>query len=385
MYCCMDLRYVVPPIIHLIFKLLHFQMKPWVHYDDLWKTDQLSIGNIAFLLLIIIATLLFLLIYIKLPLHITIDSIHLQAGDFSGPLAISLLCLIFLPQPYFWTAFPIIICISPWFNSLLNLLQHFLYSFYLTLEVIPNLNIICFTQQEENLETEPAQVEVEVVQIEGYPLPEQPDMLKRSLQRIPTFIIVCTTQQQETITEPAGSAHQSGVELNEVDDHYHPSNQQPTWEPEGTYYHSGIELNEVDDYYLLNEQPTSEHEYLSGGSKELLTAQVTFRFNFTFKITVLGFRFNFLLILFLLALRLGDYVCWLSRYDFVCVRRWVSTGNLQRRDWEFFFPSSEDLKPSIRALKLQLASEYIFGSEIRYKSIEFGVINFSIYVTFSRV
>ncbi|KAL7166969.1 hypothetical protein ACSBR2_037599 [Camellia fascicularis] len=149
----MDLRYAIPPLISLLFKLTYFQFElNWDQNDHLLDPNHHFILKLAFLLLTTIVVLLFLLTSAKLKLNMKVTAnpiIRLRAGDFSAHVALSLLCSIFLPPPHFLVAYFMILCIDicPWqYGSVVNVLMKIYHWLRRKLRSIPDLNIICITQ-----------------------------------------------------------------------------------------------------------------------------------------------------------------------------------------------------------------------------------------------
>ncbi|KAL5815053.1 hypothetical protein ACOSQ4_025694 [Xanthoceras sorbifolium] len=97
------------------------------------------------LLFLVIVTLFFLVTSLKIPLNVSLHMfpVCLRFGDFSGPLALSLLASLLLPTPLFCIAYFICICISPWFARLvLNKHNHFWYWFYQLIQAIATFVIV---------------------------------------------------------------------------------------------------------------------------------------------------------------------------------------------------------------------------------------------------
>ncbi|GFZ00852.1 hypothetical protein Acr_14g0004870 [Actinidia rufa] len=94
--------------------------------------------------------------------------IRIRVGDFSIPLAVSVMASLFLPQRLFWVGFGIVICVSPWHSLFSDLVVGFLWRVWAILRTIPVLIISCIVQKNP-------QVEV-VEDIGGCPREEQPSL-----------------------------------------------------------------------------------------------------------------------------------------------------------------------------------------------------------------
>jgi hypothetical protein len=90
---------------------------------------------------------------VKLPFTLSVDSLRLRAGDYSGPLTLSLLASLFFPLSLFWFVFPMLLIVSPWYEMILGWFCH-------TLQAIPALIITCIPQRPQ------VEHEVEAVVIE---------------------------------------------------------------------------------------------------------------------------------------------------------------------------------------------------------------------------
>lgn len=174
MYCFIDLRYGIPPLICLI--LLFFQnpeSTPW-NQNGALETHHHAILAILLLLILAMTILFFLFTSIKLPLSVSTKPIRLHVGDFSCGVAILLVASFIFPPPLFWpVGYPLVICITPWYGLLLNPLKQLHCWLCHTLRAIPPLIIICIAQQHESLEPEHPRVEIEVLDIEGQPMQGQ--------------------------------------------------------------------------------------------------------------------------------------------------------------------------------------------------------------------
>jgi hypothetical protein len=151
-----DLRYVFPPLINLTLRVLIPQAKyraqdPNFHGEIFVMACDLSL---------VIAILLFLFTSVKLPLTLSVDSLRLRSGDFSGPLTLSLMASLFFPLSLFWLVFLMLLIVSPWYEMLLNWIFH-------TLQAIPALIITCIPQRPQvEREAIVPQVELEAIVIE---------------------------------------------------------------------------------------------------------------------------------------------------------------------------------------------------------------------------
>ncbi|GFZ00851.1 hypothetical protein Acr_14g0004860 [Actinidia rufa] len=159
-----DLRFVVLAVINLsLFLLQHLQngKSNWGHNE--------SILDLNFWVLAIFISL-FLLTSVKLPLDVSViaEPIRIRAGDFSIPLAVSVMASLFLPERLFWLGFGIVICVSPWHSLVSDLVVGFLWRVWAILWTITVLIISCIVQKNP-------QVEV-VEDIGGCPPEEQPSL-----------------------------------------------------------------------------------------------------------------------------------------------------------------------------------------------------------------
>ncbi|GFZ00848.1 hypothetical protein Acr_14g0004830 [Actinidia rufa] len=159
-----DLRFVVLAVINLSLFLQHHHQNGKSNWDP-----NESILNLNFWVLPIFISL-FLLTSVKLPLDVSviIEPIRIQAGEFSIPLAVSVMASLFLPQSLFWVGFGIVICVSPWHNLFSDLVVGFLCQYWTILRAVPVLIISCIVQKN-------SQVEV-VEDIGGCPLELQPSL-----------------------------------------------------------------------------------------------------------------------------------------------------------------------------------------------------------------
>ncbi|KAG2680103.1 hypothetical protein I3760_11G082700 [Carya illinoinensis] len=161
-----DFRYLVPPFLSLCLVILLSQDKPGPRAQVILTFDILY--HPLFLIFHAALTLLFLLISVKLPFTLTLERIRLRVGDFSLPLTVSMLASVIFPPTLFWVVFPILIVTSPWFRMVLDMFKSFLRWLYHTLQYIPILIIGCTFQCQKELDAAPAQVEIGLVEIEGF-------------------------------------------------------------------------------------------------------------------------------------------------------------------------------------------------------------------------
>ena len=140
-----DIRYAVPPLIHLTIWVFIIPLAK--HWAQEYPNFNNNIFVMACLSLAISLLLIFPFISVKLPL--TVGTLQLRAGDFSTPLTLSFLASIFFPSPLFWPAF------------LMLLILIILSSRYeMLLQAIPAPIITRITQR-------PDQVELEAIVVEG--------------------------------------------------------------------------------------------------------------------------------------------------------------------------------------------------------------------------
>ena len=160
MDCNIDLRYVVPAVVSLIFVVLPSEDNPWIQHNHYIGFESLAqpIFVMACLVLAIVV-LFFLFTSVNLPL--TLQPIFLQTRHFSISWSLSLLASLLLPPSHFWLVFPILLIISRWDTMTLDrVLSCFL-------QAIPARIILCFPQRQEEPEPPtdlppPPQVEIEV-------------------------------------------------------------------------------------------------------------------------------------------------------------------------------------------------------------------------------
>ena len=143
----MDLRYLLAPFLKLLLpsflvnsRLSQPQPRLYSHYTHL-------VLKLVFSLLIAILTILFLFVSIKISL--ARPAVYLRGPNFSVLVALSLLCSVFLSPAHFWMVYPLILCLSPWEFLVFKVIKWVFNWIYQRLEAIPNLTIVCTTQQEE--------------------------------------------------------------------------------------------------------------------------------------------------------------------------------------------------------------------------------------------
>ncbi|KAE7998702.1 hypothetical protein FH972_003219 [Carpinus fangiana] len=112
--------------------------------------------------LFLVISLLLLILFTSVRLPLTVEQLQLRAGDFSGPLNLSLLASLFFPSSLFWFVFPVLVILSPspWYETVSDLLKRFIFWFCDTLQALPALIIICITQR-------PQADQLEAIEIEG--------------------------------------------------------------------------------------------------------------------------------------------------------------------------------------------------------------------------
>ena len=143
-----DLRFIVLAVINLgLFLLQHHQKG-----KSNWNPNEPILNLNLWVLSIFIS--LCLLTSVKLPLHISViaEPIQIRAGDFSVPLAVSVIASLVLPRHLFWIGFGIVICVSPWHGLVSHFVVGFLYGVWEILRGIPVLIICCFAQQHPQVE-----------------------------------------------------------------------------------------------------------------------------------------------------------------------------------------------------------------------------------------
>ncbi|GMQ04600.1 hypothetical protein CsSME_00049960 [Camellia sinensis var. sinensis] len=163
----LDLRFLVPALINLILFLLQD------HYHN-----PISNPNLWFIFISIV-TLLFLLISVKLPLHVsvTIEPVRIQPGDFSGPLAVALIASVFFPKSLLWVGYGTIMCITPWHGLVLDSIVKIIWWIWEIIQAIPVLIISCIVVHQHQQEGEPKPHQVELVDVGGYQSTSELDIL----------------------------------------------------------------------------------------------------------------------------------------------------------------------------------------------------------------
>ncbi|KAG5547501.1 hypothetical protein RHGRI_013256 [Rhododendron griersonianum] len=156
-----DLRLLVPALLNFILYLVNqHKVNPWLPFVPILNLNS----KIGFFSIVIL--MLFLITSVTIRLTVAAERIRVQIADrFSFFLAIALLGSVFLPEPVFWFGYLVILSISPWHNSLSELLARFLLSIWVVLRGIPVLNINCIVQihQQNEIETNPPPPQVEDV------------------------------------------------------------------------------------------------------------------------------------------------------------------------------------------------------------------------------
>ena len=149
----MDLRYLLPPLIKLL--LPSFHSHPHLTFLD-HHFYILLVLKFVFSLLIAIGTILFLFFSVKLSHNKTLKrvAVYLRGRNFSVLVALSLFCSLYLSPLHFWMGYPLILCLSPWEILVCDLMKWVFNSLYHILDAIPDLTIICITQQEVEAEVE---------------------------------------------------------------------------------------------------------------------------------------------------------------------------------------------------------------------------------------
>ncbi|KAM7490860.1 hypothetical protein LguiA_033781 [Lonicera macranthoides] len=165
----MDLRYLLAPLIKLVISSFFSSPRLLDHQSDHYILILLL--KYVSSLLIAILTLLFLLFSIKLSLARA--AVYLRGRNFSVLVALSLLCSVFLAPAHFWMVYPLILFISPWESLVFNVIKWVFSWLYRTLEAIPDLTIVCITQQQKEDHHRQVEVEAEIDVLEGHTGQEQ--------------------------------------------------------------------------------------------------------------------------------------------------------------------------------------------------------------------
>ncbi|KAK6275064.1 hypothetical protein POUND7_004773 [Theobroma cacao] len=149
------------------FLSLTFQNKPAFLLAAFLTGQPISIFKLAFLLVAIFLTLLFL--FFSVELHLTPHPISLRARGFSIALFISIVAVGFLPPPLFWVVFFFIMITAPSHDKLDDLFLCFLRCFALSLHSFPTFMINIMLNNENPDPSSPQVVDLEVgtVAIEG--------------------------------------------------------------------------------------------------------------------------------------------------------------------------------------------------------------------------
>ncbi|KAK6262796.1 hypothetical protein QUC31_008612 [Theobroma cacao] len=149
------------------FLSLTFQNKPAFLLAAFLTGQPISIFKLAFLLVAIFLTLLFL--FFSVELHLTPHPISLRARGFSIALFISIVAVGFLPPPRFWVVFFFIMITAPSHDKLDDLFLCFLRCFALSLHSLPTFMINIMLNNENPDPSSPQVVDLEVgtVAIEG--------------------------------------------------------------------------------------------------------------------------------------------------------------------------------------------------------------------------
>lgn len=165
----MDLRYLLAPFLKLLLpsflaNLLHPQPPLYLHYI-------LLLLKLLSSFLIAILTILFLFFSIKPSL--VRAAVYLRGRNFSALVALSLLSALFLSSAHFWMLYPLILCLSPWESFIFKVMKWVFSWLYHTLEAIPDLTIVCITQQQDHHMQVEVEVEAEIDGLEEHTSQEQ--------------------------------------------------------------------------------------------------------------------------------------------------------------------------------------------------------------------
>ncbi|KAM7494013.1 hypothetical protein LguiB_028622 [Lonicera macranthoides] len=157
-----DLSYILAPLFKRIISSFFSNPQLLGHQPSLHHSHYiLRLLKFVFSLLIAILTTLFLFFSVKLSLSTTLAraAVYLRGQNFSVLVALLLLCSVFLSPAHFWMVYPLILCLSPWEFLAFKVIEWVFNWLYHTLEAIPDLTIVCITQQDEDHHI---QVEVDV-------------------------------------------------------------------------------------------------------------------------------------------------------------------------------------------------------------------------------
>ncbi|KAM7494012.1 hypothetical protein LguiB_028621 [Lonicera macranthoides] len=187
----MDFRYLLPLFIKLL--LLSFLANP-----PRFQYSQYILLVLKLVSSLLIAILTILVLFFSIEPSRAGAAVHLRGKNFSALGALSLLCSVFLSPHHFSMVYPLILCLSPWDSLILKGMKwvfSWLYPWdslilkgmkwvftclYHRLEAIPDLTIVCITQQEENDHIQ-IQVQVQVEdEIDG--LEDDPGQVQANLE-----------------------------------------------------------------------------------------------------------------------------------------------------------------------------------------------------------
>ncbi|XVF85866.1 hypothetical protein PTKIN_Ptkin17bG0152300 [Pterospermum kingtungense] len=149
----MELRYVVPPLLNLIFFLFSIPLE-WNLLLSSFLVHQFSILELAFLIIAIMFLLLFLFASVKLELigHPRTRQYDIRlrmSGGFSIAFTSSFLASLFFPPPLFLSVYLLIVSSSPWHGLFFEIFNHILGWFSGVLQSTPIYEITIITVNNE--------------------------------------------------------------------------------------------------------------------------------------------------------------------------------------------------------------------------------------------
>ncbi|KAL9438936.1 hypothetical protein AB3S75_024581 [Citrus x aurantiifolia] len=167
-----DLRFTVPPMLSLFLLVLNSSNEtclfPVLNIVANDHERNFFFRAVAMLFLAIFDTIL--------SSHFSQDPTqrfartHLRFGDFSGPLALSVLASLLLPTPLFCIAYFVCICFSPWFHALVNTLRRFCSWFFQLLQSIPTFVVVVAAhstlRSQDTVEAEPSSTTFSVEEVD---------------------------------------------------------------------------------------------------------------------------------------------------------------------------------------------------------------------------
>ncbi|KAL5750793.1 hypothetical protein ACOSP7_025396 [Xanthoceras sorbifolium] len=141
-----DLRYLFPPLVNLFSFLL------FTSQGDEVEILRYPISKLPFLMLFLLLLLIILFLSTSIKLPLTAKPIRLRTGNFSVVLAMATLASIILSPSLFFVAYLFLMLTSFWSGILWSLFKRLFNWLRQSLQSVPTIFIICFTQNQENTE-----------------------------------------------------------------------------------------------------------------------------------------------------------------------------------------------------------------------------------------